>query len=153
MSKNEVVIPKDRAVFWLDANGHWHNAAGKFQHPKIVSFFHASIRRDRDGYYLFQTRGEVTEKVYFHYEDTALFVFDAVHNGETILVLNTGERIALDPESLFVRNDQLYLSRGEERVKFTDRVLMKLSGMLDFKEGRYSIVAGNRVHEIPTMTD
>ena len=37
---------------------------------------HAAIRRDADGYFVCQERGNCTEKVYFPYEDTALFVVD-----------------------------------------------------------------------------
>jgi hypothetical protein len=71
--RTEIIIPKERAIFWLDKNGRWHNAHGEFEHKKIIDYFHSSIKRDENGYYLFQKRGDVQEKVYFHYEDTALF--------------------------------------------------------------------------------
>jgi len=50
----EIVISKDDAVFWLNANGRWHNAHGEFQHKKIIDYFHSSIQKDEKGYYLFQ---------------------------------------------------------------------------------------------------
>ena len=72
----EFVVPKEKAVFWLDAYGRWHNEHGVFEHKKIISYFHSSIRKDAEGYYLFQKHNDHTiEKVYFKYEDTALFVF------------------------------------------------------------------------------
>ncbi|MBW1695092.1 MAG: hypothetical protein JRJ41_13325 [Deltaproteobacteria bacterium] len=62
----EVVVPKEDAVFWLDAFGRWHNEHGTFEHKKIINFFHSSIRKDADGYYLYQKRDDsIIEKVYF----------------------------------------------------------------------------------------
>ncbi|MDJ0803659.1 MAG: MFS transporter permease, partial [Desulfobacterales bacterium] len=72
----EIVIPKDQAVFWLDRHGFWRNRHGRFERPRIIAKFHAAIGRDAQGYYLSQTNGDVREKIYFPYEDTALFVFD-----------------------------------------------------------------------------
>ena len=85
----EVVISKEDAVFWLDRDGCWNNEHGKFQHKKIIDFFHLSIKKDNNGYYLSQTDGNYREKVYFHFEDTALFVFDVIKDKDIMLILNT----------------------------------------------------------------
>jgi len=146
---HEVVIPRENAVFRLDANGCWRNDGGRFRHKKIIDFFNASIRRDAAGYHLYQVRENIREKVYFPYEDTVLFVFDVVPEGEALtLVLNTGARMALDPAALFVCNDHLYLDHDGERVKFTDRSLMKLSRRLGFQDGRYTLRLGGREHPV-----
>jgi hypothetical protein len=148
----EIVISKDKAVFRLDRNGRWHNAAGPFEHKKIIDYFHASIRRDEGGFHLFQERGDCREKVYFSYEDTALFVFEVAFDTEAVaLTLNTGQRIELAPESLFVRNDQLYTRLNEDPVKFTERCLIKLSQRLSLEDGRYFIRIGPDKHEIPEV--
>ncbi len=150
----EIVIPKEQAVFRLDGNGCWHNEGGRFRHKKIIDFFHASIRRDEMGYHLCQVRDGIREKVYFPYEDTALFVFDVLPEGEALtLALNTGERVPLDPAALFVRGDRLYLERGEERVKFTERSLLKLSERIGLKGGQYTIRMGGREHDIAHRED
>lgn len=133
----EIVIPKEKAVFWLDKNGCWHNDNGKFRHKRIIDFFHASIRKDKDGYYLYQEKDKWREKVYFHFEDTALFVFDVLKENNIILVLNTGKRVTLTPERLFVQDDILYVDLEEERVKFSERSLMKISDLLEFEDNRY----------------
>lgn len=133
----EIVIPKEKAVFWLDKNGCWHNDNGKFRHKRIIVFFHASIRKDKDGYYLYQEKDKWKEKVYFHFEDTALFVFDVLKENNIILVLNTGKRVTLTPERLFVQDDILYVDLEEERVKFSERSLMKISDLLEFEDNRY----------------
>ena len=65
--RSEIVIPKDKAVFWLDKNGRWHNVHGEFEHKRIINYFHSAIKKDKQGYYLFQERGKFREKVYFHY--------------------------------------------------------------------------------------
>ena len=136
----DIVIPKDKAVFWLDKNGCWHNKHGKFEHKKIIDFFHASIRKDEGGYHLLQTRDNCREKVYFHHEDTALFVFDVQKDRDFTLELNTGRRLPLTPEDLFVKNDSLYLNIGDdEQAKFSERSLMKLSDVLEVKGDDYFI--------------
>lgn len=148
----EIIIPREKAVFRLDRNGRWHNADGPFEHKKIIDYFHASIRRDENGFHLFQERGECREKVYFPYEDTALFVFALEFDGDSVrLTLNTGRRIDLTAESLFVRNDQLYTRLDGDPVKFSERSLMKLAERLSFENGRYFFRNGQHRHEIPTV--
>ena len=72
----QIIIPKENAVFRMDGNGVWHNEHGKIEHPKIIKYFHQSIGKDDRGYFVFQTTDEFEEKVYFPYEETAMFVFD-----------------------------------------------------------------------------
>ena len=149
--QSEIVIPKDKAIFWLDKNGHWHNAHGKFQHRKVIDYFHASIKRDANGYYLFQEREDIREKVYFHFEDTALFVVDLMERKENDirLILNTKKQVKLKPRSLFIRGNSLYMRMGEETVKFAERGLMKISDRLEFKKDQYFIKSKNRKYKIP----
>lgn len=147
--RREIIIPKEKAVFWLDKNGFWRNRHGRFEHQKISAYFHACIRRDADGYFLYQVRDDCVEKVYFPYEDTALFVFDVQGKDPLMLVLNTGRQIRLNPAHLFVSNDNLYLQEGPERIKFNERALMKISAFLDEHNGQYCLRLGGREHEIP----
>ncbi|MEJ2728353.1 MAG: MFS transporter permease [Deltaproteobacteria bacterium] len=140
----EIVIPKEKAVFWLDENGRWQNVHGEFQHKKIIDYFHSSIQKDEKGYYLFQERGNLREKVYFHYEDTALFVVDLIKENDITLILNTKKRVKLKPENLFTRNDNLYMRMGKETIKFTERGLMKISDLLEFSDEQYFIKVKNR---------
>ena len=149
--KNEIVIPREKAVFWLDGDGRWHNAHGPFQHKKIIDYFHASIQKDQNGYYLFQETEERREKVYFRYDDTALFVFDVIQDDSLLLVLNTGERLPLRPEGLFVEDDALYFRRGEERIKFTQRCLMKISDRLEIRDDAYFIRIKNNRYRIAPL--
>lgn len=144
----EVVIPREKATFWLDANGCWHNASGKFRHKKIIDFFHAAIRKDAGGYFLFQNRGDCIEKVYFNFEDTALFVFDVLTAGEVILVLNTGKKLPLDPQKLFVKNDSLYVTTDGDHAKFAERSLMKIAGLMEFENEAYYLRLGRRRHRL-----
>jgi len=144
----EIVITKENAVFRLDANGCWHNESGQFRNKKIIDFFHTSIRKDDGGYFLFQDRDSFTEKVYFPYEDTALFVFDVILNDPITLVLNTGERSLLEPQKLYAQNDGLYVTIGEHRVKFTERSLMAISGLMTFEDENYFIRLSGRKYPI-----
>jgi hypothetical protein len=151
MSKalQEVVIPKEQAVFRLDGNGNWCNRHGRFRHKKIVDFFHAAIRKDDKGFHLCQERNGLLEKVYFPYEDTALFVFEVIDDGAQVtLVLNTGARLPLEPQRLSVAGDSLYTLHDGERVKFTERCLMKLADRLAFENDGYYLRAGGRKHRI-----
>ena len=147
----KIVIPKDKAVFWLGKDGRWYNKHGRFKHKKIIDFFHTSIQKDKDGYFLFQETEDYTEKVYFHYEDTALFVFDVVTNGDIVLVLNTREQIKLNPEKLLMKGESLYLKTGEERIKFAERSLIKISDFIEHDDDAYFIKIENRRYRIQQL--
>ncbi len=133
-----IVIAKEDAVFRLDEFGRWHNKHGLFEHPKIIDHFHKSIRKDDGGYFLYQDNGEYSEKVYFPYKDTALFAFGiAEEDGLIVLSLNTGRKVELSPEDLFVENDNLYMRLDDEVVKFSERALTKISERIEHKDGEY----------------
>ena len=152
--KKEFVVSQDKAVFWLDGYGRWHNKHGVFEHKKIISYFHSSIRKDADGYHLFQKHDDRTiENVYFKYEDTALFVFDVKiqdDSDEIRLILNTKNKIPLAPENLFVENDNLYIEHDGHRITFIDRAMLKLTHRLKFEQHRYRLELSGKIYDIPT---
>jgi hypothetical protein len=88
--------------------------------------------------------------VYFPYEDQALFVFDVIIDAAVTLILNTGGRIELKPEKLFVENDCLYMQVGDEIIKFADQSLMKLAPLLEPENDRFGIRIGSRRYQIPS---
>ena len=147
----ETVIPKEKAVFWMDAHGRWHNEHGVFEHPKIIAHFNTHIRRDVDGYYLSQEINGHIEKVYFPYEDTAVFAVDLRREPEEVLLLNTGERLPLDPRRLALRGDDLYQLRDGERIKFNERCLLKLAERIDDSHGHYRFVSADGSHPIEDL--
>ncbi len=149
----EKVIPKEDAVFWLDKNGCWRNAHGKFEHSKIIDYFHSCIKRDQGGYYLSQANGNYKEKVYFPYEDQALFVFDVIRQDEITLILNTKKRIVLDPENLLIKDDSLYMRMGDETIKFVEHGLMKMAPFLEDKDGQYYVQLKDRRYSIPILDE
>jgi len=146
---DEVVIPKEKAVFWMDGRGRWKNRHGRFEHKRIIDHFNRSIRRDEDGYFVTQVRGEVREKVYFPYEDTPLFIVRVSAKAPLRLDLNTGETIPLDPAALFVDSDQLYHKMGDARIKFSDRALLAISPYLEEKADGLNICIGDHTWPIP----
>jgi hypothetical protein len=146
----EIVIPKAEAVFWLDKNGCWHNENGKFEHKKIIQYFHSCIKRDRHGYYLYQASANCAEKVYFPYEDQALFVFDVIRQSDVILVLNTGRQIKLKPQKLYIKNDCLYMHLDREIIKFAEQGLFKIAELIEEINDRFYIRVKNRRYKIPT---
>lgn len=149
----EVVIPREKAVFRLDARGRWCNRHGVFRNRRICDHFHAAIRRDAAGYHLRQELPDRVEKVYFPYEDTALFVVQVALGDPVELTLNTRRRVALDPALLFVRGESLYLTLEGERVKFTERAMLSLAEAMEFTPEGYAIRTGERVHPIPELPD
>jgi hypothetical protein len=145
----QLVVPREKALFRLDERGRWHGEGGEFLHPKIIDHFHGSIRKDAGGFHLMQKHRNFVEKVYFPFEDTPLFVFD-VRKGEGVhLVLNTKRKIKLMARKLYIRNDHLYLDIGEDRVKFTEQALVKISPFLEFEENRAFIRVKGRRYRIP----
>ncbi len=147
-ARPEVVIPREQAVFRLDARGRWCNRDGVFRNRRISDHFHASIRRDADGWHLRQELPDRIEKVYFPYEDTALFVTDVALGTPVRLTLNTRRQFDLDPPALFVHGDSLYLELEGDRVKFTERAMLKLSEMMESTPGGYALRVGDHVHPI-----
>jgi hypothetical protein len=124
-----------------------------FRNRRICDHFHAAIRRDAAGYHLRQELPDRVEKVYFPYEDTALFVVQVALGDPVELTLNTRRRVALDPALLFVRGESLYLTLEGERVKFTERAMLSLAEAMEFTPEGYAIRTGERVHPIPELPD
>ena len=148
-SKKINVISKNQAAFWLDRNGRWHNEHGPFEHKKIRGYFDKSIGRDKDGYYLFQKTEYGAEKVYFPYEDCALFAVDIKLDNPIRIILNTGRQMKLMPHHLYIRKNNLYMKIGEDRIKFIAHGLMKIADMICFKNDQYHIKIDGRKYNIP----
>ena len=144
----EIIIPKEEAVFWLDKAGCWRNEGGKFRNKKIIDYFHAAIERDDAGYFVSHVRDDFLEKVYFNYEDTALFVFDVLVNGTITLALNTGKQLPLTPGDLYIRDDNLYVMDNNEPIKFSERAMMKLSSFIIEDNGLLFLEWNGNIHKI-----
>ncbi len=145
----ERIISKEKAVFWMDGQGRWHNRYGPFEHKKIIDHFNAAIQKDEEGYFVGQSHDGIYEKVYFPYQDTALFVTDVVWGDPVQMVLNTGQRLDLSPELLFIRNDQLFHQKGDEIIKFSERALAMISERMDLSGDRYSIRMKGKCYPVP----
>ena len=86
--------------------------------------------------------------MYFPYEETAYFVFDVVVGEDIALVLNTKERLKLDPEGLCIKDDNLYMRHGEVIIKFTDRSMMKIAAFLEERDSGYDFVFQENTYPI-----
>jgi hypothetical protein len=149
----DVVVPAEKATFWMDCWGNWCNRHGRFEHRKIIAHFNAAIARDAQGYFVSQINDDVREKVYFRYEETALFVFD-VRPGEALtLVLNTGREVGLEPGMLFIRNDHLYAREGGELIKFNEASMLKISRFFDHVGDQCFLNYKGQRAAIPIMED
>ncbi|MCG6909033.1 MAG: MFS transporter permease [Deltaproteobacteria bacterium] len=146
----EIVIEKEDAVFHMDAHGCWKNRHGRFRHKKVIDYFNTCIRKDRHGFYLTQQQEDTVEKVYFPYEETAYFVFDVVIGDTITLVLNTGQRLELNPDQLYIKSDCLYVYDGQDLIKFTDRSMMKMAVCMEDRDGLYTFVFRGRRSAIKT---
>ena len=141
----------------MDAHGRWHNDHGPLEHPKIIAYFNANIRRDAGGYYLSQELNDHIEKVYFPYEDTALYAIDLRGGKAEELLLNTGARLSLNPYRLAMRGDDLYQLMDDEcdqsvqRVKFTERCLLKIADRLEASDGDYYYIDADGRHPIAVL--
>lgn len=147
-SQPSLIIPRQKAVFWMDAQGRWNNRHGPFEHKKIIDHFNASIARDQDGYYVTQENNGIREKVYFRYEDTALFIVDVIMSDPVKLVLNTSAQIDLQPDAMTISGDQLYIHSGADRIKFAQYALLKISRMMEYRDDVYYICVNQRKYPI-----
>lgn len=144
------VIPREDAVFRMDKNGKWRQMddGGEFLHRKIIQHFHSSIKKDEEGFFLEQEHPYFIEKVYFPYEDTPLFVFRILREDGLVLRLNTGSKIPLDPENIFIENDTLYARQGEDRIKFSENALLSLTDYLEDTDGELTLQIDGKRHII-----
>lgn len=149
MHDKELVIPKEKATFWMDGHGRWHNKHGPFENKKVIEYFNAAIQLDSDGYHVAQNRDGTLEKVYFFHEDTALFVMDIIKDKSQVLLLNTRARIPFQADKLFIRNDQLYYQNASERIKFSERALLRIANRVVFEQGRYFFKKDQERYLIP----
>lgn len=133
----------------MDGHGVWHNEHGPFEHPKIIQYFNRSIQRDDQGFFLCQEMDHAFEKIYFPCEDTALFVADISAKTPGDLLLNTGEKMRLDPATLFIRDDSLFIRMPDHLVKFTSRALVKLSKHISENDGEVVLTLSSKRHTIP----
>lgn len=145
----EIVVPKERALFWMDGQGRWHNQHGPFEHKKIIEHFNACIHKDQQGYYVGQNHNGVYEKVYFNYQETALFVLDLIWENPVKMIINTGERMALSPDMLFIRNDQLFHQKGDEFIMFSQNALTSISQKMEFSARACSLRLHGKSYTIP----
>lgn len=146
-----LVIHKENATFWMDGRGRWHNQHGPFENKKVIDYFNTAIEWDPMGYFVIQQREGFYEKVYFPYEDTALFVVDILTESGMILQLNTRDRLTLMPNELFMCNDQLYIQHERRRIKFGERALLRIAEHIVFDKGIYYFHNANQHHPIPTV--
>ncbi len=144
-------IPREKAVFRLDKNGNWRVDDEKFTHRKIINRFHSLIKKDQGGFFLEQEHRHYIEKVYFPYEDTALFVTRIDEKDGLTLCLNTGAQIPLDPEQLLVKNDDLYVRFGEDLIKFNGNALVTLAGYLEGAADEYVVNIDGKKYVIARM--
>ncbi len=149
MPLKEIVIPKEKATFWMDGRGRWHNRHGPFENQKIIDFFNTSIQWDLKGYHVTQQRDGLVEKVYFSYEDTALFVVDVISDDDVLLILNTGAQITLRPDKLFVHHDRLFMQLNSECIQFNERTLLKMADKICYEQGSYFFCETNRRYLVP----
>ena len=144
-----IIVPKEEAAFRMDKNGTWHNEHGKFEHPRIIRYFNSAIKKDENGYYVHQATGECEEKVYFPYEDTAVFVVDIIMADQDVgLVLNTTDKTTLEEGELFIVSDNLYLLTPDHRIKFSSHALVKISKFIEEKNGKFSILINEKTYLI-----
>ena len=150
----EVVIPKENAVFWMDGRGRWHNRHGPFTHKKIIDYFNRAIARDDQGFFVTQARGDVIEKVYFAYEETALFITDLTLGDPIRMTLNTRKTVVLNPGDVMVYQDGLYHRTEEGLAKFSEHALVKISKILRCDDGAYMLRLKDEnrpVHEVDEL--
>ncbi len=152
-SKKQIIVSREDSVFWMDENGVWKNEHGRFEHPKIIKYFNSSINKDDDGYYVCQVTDEFEEKVYFPYDETAVFAVDIKITEDVQVVLNIRSAVSLDDGRLFSKNDNLYLDTAQHLVKFSAQVLIKLSRFMKDIDGQMVLDINDRIYPVQSDDD
>jgi hypothetical protein len=144
----KIVVPREEAVFWMDGNGVWRNRHGRITHPKIIDYFDSAIKKDADGFFLYQAYDNIQEKVYFPYEGTALFAVDVILDPGITLVLNTKETVSLLPGGLFAEKGRLCMRFDDGYIRFSEKVQRILSEYIEEDGERLMFLAENGPFEI-----
>ena len=144
--KDTIVIPKEYAKFHMDKHGRWLNDGGPIEKASIIRYLNSAIEKDENGYYVTHMLGDRREKVYFGYDDTALFAIDLVHHGSDVsLLLNTKRRLKLEPTGLFLKADSLYLEQNGHIIKFNERAMVKMASfMTESEDGLMIAINGQK---------
>jgi hypothetical protein len=144
-----VTVPKEEATFRMDEQGRWHNESGRITKPSIIRHFNKALKWDKEGFFVAQRNGSLLEKVYFPYENTALFAIDLKIKARGIILrLNTKSELPLNPRGLMVRDDNLYMTYDEVIIRFSERSLLKISKFFQEKKGETYICLDNQLHLI-----
>ena len=64
-------------------------------------------------------------------------------------MLNTGKKVKLKPRRLFVKDESLYIILGEERAKFTEEALLRITDDMEDEAGQFFIMVKGRKYKIP----
>ena len=70
-----------------------------------------------------------------------------------MLILNTKKQIVLDPEGLFVKDDNLYMRMGDETIKFVENGLLKISPLLEDDGGQLYLRLNDTRYKITILND
>jgi hypothetical protein len=146
----DTVIAADEAVFWMDGQGRWCNAHGRLRHKKTIDYLNRCIGWDQNGWFVRHQKEAVWEKVYFHCQETALFVVDVRMQTPISLVLNTGRCLQLKPKRLIIRSDSLYQT-VPVLIKFSADAAAKLISLLEENPNGWTIRIGRRRYPIPEI--
>ena len=143
-----VEISADHAVFWMDERGRWCNEHGPFENPRIIDRFNRALRRDGKGYFVTQERDGLREKVYFHYVETPLTAMDVRGRPPRTLVLNSRQHLPLDPSALYILKATLFMRSGDERIRFSERAMVRLAPFLKETSHGPAVRIGGRWYPI-----
>jgi len=128
---------------------HTNDQLAWIRENQVDRYFNSAIKKDENGYYVHQATGECEEKVYFPYEDTAVFVVDIIMKGPDIsLILNTTDRTSLEEGELVMASDNLYLLTPDHRIKFSSHALVKISKFIEEKNEKFSILINEKTYLI-----
>jgi hypothetical protein len=79
-----------------------------------------------------------------------VFDIDEADGSDKIrLILNTKEKIPLDPKAVYIQNDNLYVTYDGHRIKFIDRAMLKLAHRLKFDQQQYRLEFSGKTYDIP----
>jgi hypothetical protein len=76
-----------------------------------------------------------------------------IRQGHITLILNTKKQIALDPERLFVKDENLFMRMGDETIKFVENGLLKISPLLEDEGGQLYLRLKDTRYKITILDD
>lgn len=144
-------------LIYVDKEGRWYHEGAEIIREEFIKFFLEHIELDQEGRYIVNWNGQ---RCYVEVEDTAFVVRQVdfmAENGsfeKAIIHLNDGTKEDLDPDTLFVGNEEVLYCRvkdGTFPARFLRPAYYQLAQKIVEENGQFFLVLDDKRYPVRTQ--